>query len=82
MKNSGLLPWLKSTFEGIAKMLTGEKFLINVRAFRFAMLELIRNHVEELESFEDFDNIPGIMFIQKCCKFHETCNVDVNLHSC
>ena len=29
---------------------------MNVRALRFAMFELLRNHVEEMESFEDFDN--------------------------
>ena len=31
---------------------------MNVRALRFAMFELLRNHVEEMESFEDFDNFP------------------------
>ena len=34
---------------------------MNVRALRFAMLELLRNHVEEMESFEDFDN-----FLESC----------------
>ena len=35
-------------------MLTGKKFPMNVRALRFAMLELLRNHVEEMESFDGF----------------------------
>ena len=39
-------------------MLTKERFPMNVRALRFAMFELLRNHVEEMESFEDFDNFP------------------------
>lgn len=39
-------------------MLTKEKIPVNVRALRFAMFELLRNHVEEMESFEDFDNFP------------------------
>ena len=39
-------------------MLTKEKIPVNVRALRFAMFELLRNHVEERESFEDFDNFP------------------------
>ena len=61
MKNSGLLPWLKSAFVGIEKMLTEKKIPMDIRALRFAMLELLRNHVEEMESFEILDN-----FLESC----------------
>lgn len=54
MKNSGLLPLPKTCFEGVEKMLTGGKFPTNITALRFAMLELLRNHVE-MESFEGFE---------------------------
>ena len=61
MKISGLLPWLKSAFGDVEKMLTGKKFPMNVRALRSAMLELVRNHVEEMESFDDFN-----IFLESC----------------
>ena len=77
MKNSALLPWIKSGFGGTEKMLTGKKFPMITRAFRFAMLKLLRNHVEEIESFE----ILTLSLNHVGCKFHNTCNVDVNLHS-
>ena len=49
MTNSGLLPWLKSAFGGVEKMITGKKVPMNVRELRFGMLELLRNHVKEME---------------------------------
>ena len=61
MKNSGLLPWLKSAFGGVEKMITGKKVPMNVRELRFGMLELLRNHVKEMEIFEDFD-----IFLESC----------------
>ena len=77
MKNSGLLPWLKSTFGGVEKLLTGKKFPLNVRVLRFAMLEHLRNYIEERNiKFWRFWQFPWIKFIQKCslkalgCKFH------------
>ena len=42
-------------------MLTGKKSPMNVRVLRFAILELLRNHVEEMDSFKDFDN-----FLESC----------------
>ena len=55
MQNSGLLPWLKSAFGGVEKMLLGKKFPMNVRALRYAMLEIMRGHVEHLDSFVSFN---------------------------
>ena len=53
MKNSGLLSWLKSAFGGAEKMLIGKKFPMNIRALHFAMLELLRDHVGDMKSFQD-----------------------------
>ena len=54
MKNIGLLPWLRSAFRVVEKMLIGKKFPMNLRTLGFAMLELLRNHVEEMENFGRF----------------------------
>ena len=51
MKNSGLISRLKSAFGGSGKMFT-EKIPMNVRALYFAMLELLRNCVGEMKSFQ------------------------------
>ena len=56
MKNSGLLSWLKSAFAGEEKMLTEKKFSMNVRALCFAMLELFRDYVEKMKTFQDLAN--------------------------
>ena len=41
MKNNGLLSWMKSTFGGAEKILTGKRFPLNFGAFHSAMLELL-----------------------------------------
>ena len=53
MKNSSLLSWVKSAFGGVEKMLTEKTFPMNVRALGFAMLELLRDYVGEMKSFQD-----------------------------
>ena len=60
-KNSSSLPWLKIPFQNVEKMQTEKEFPTEVRAFRFAMLKLLRDHVKEMESFEDFHN-----FLESC----------------
>ena len=61
MKNSGSLPWLKIAFQNFEKIQIEKEFPTEVRAFRFAILKLLRDHVEEMESFEDFHN-----FLESC----------------
>ena len=41
MKNSGLDMLTKTAFAGVEKMLIGKKFLINVRALRIGVVELL-----------------------------------------
>ena len=53
MKNRSLLSWLESAFGVAEKMLTGKTFPMNVRALRFEMLELLRDHVGKMKSFQD-----------------------------
>ena len=43
MKISGILSWLENVFRGLEKIITGKKSPTNVKALRFAMLELLRN---------------------------------------
>ena len=52
MENSVLVPWLKCVFARWPKMLIGKKFPINVRALRFAMLDLIRGFADDVTSFD------------------------------
>ena len=61
-EKQSLLPWLKNTFEGVEKILTGKKNPYgHKRALKFATLRLLRNHVEEMGSFENLDN-----FLESC----------------
>ena len=53
MRNIGLLSWLNSAFGRAEKMLTGKKFPMNVRSLSFAMLELLRDYVRKMKSFQD-----------------------------
>ena len=52
MENSGLTPWLKSSFAGAEKMLIGKKFPQNIRALRF-IVELLKDFVDDLSSYEE-----------------------------
>ena len=64
MKNSGLLSWLKSALGGAKKMLTGKVFPMNVRDLHFALLELLRDYVRTMKSFQD---LAWIYVHQKVC---------------
>ena len=46
---------MKSAFAGTEKMLTGKKFLMNVRALRFVVVELLRGFVYDMVCREDLD---------------------------
>ena len=46
MVGSGFKEILRSAFRGTEKMLLGKKFPMNLRAFRFVVIELLRGHVE------------------------------------
>lgn len=59
MENNGLLPRFKSAFGGTEKMSLSKKFPINVRAIHCAMLELLREHINPLECFEDLTKFFG-----------------------
>ena len=51
MENSGCVPWLQAAFAGVPKMLSRKKFPMNVRALRFAVLEMHRGFVDNVGSF-------------------------------
>ena len=51
MENDGLVPPLECAFASVSKMLTGEKFLMNVLVLRFKVLELLRDFVDNQTFF-------------------------------
>ena len=53
MNNTGLLEILKSAFSGADKMLLGKKFPMNVRALRFVSLELLRDQIYNINSYQE-----------------------------
>ena len=55
MENSGLQKKIKSVFAGTEKILTGKKFPLIVRAFRFVVVELLRGFVDDMVCREDLD---------------------------
>ena len=59
MKGSGLSQWLSCAFAGVEKMLIGKKFPMNMRALRFAVIELLRGHVNSLDRYDDRDSLLG-----------------------
>ena len=42
-------------------MIKGKTFPMKVKTLRFAMIDLLRKHAEEMKCFEDFDN-----FLESC----------------
>ena len=52
MENSGLVPWLKSTFAVVPKMMTIKKFPMNIRALRFAVMELLKGFIDDVFSYK------------------------------
>jgi hypothetical protein len=55
MMDSGLSEILKHAFGGVDKMLSGRKFIQNLRAFRMLTEELLRKHMGDVETYEDLD---------------------------
>ena len=52
---SGLVPWLQSAFASVPKMMTGKKFPMNIRALRFAVMELLKGFIDDVYSYEDLE---------------------------
>ena len=57
MENSGLVPWLQSAFASVPKMMTGKMFPMNMRALRFAVMELLKGFIDDVYFFEDLEKI-------------------------
>ena len=57
MENSGLVPLLQSAFASVPKMMTGKKFPMNMRALRFAVIELLKGHIDDVHCYEDLEKI-------------------------
>ena len=55
MENSGLVPWLQSAFASVLKMMSGKKFPMNIRALRFAVMELLKGFIDDVYSYEDLE---------------------------
>ena len=55
MENSGLVPWLQSAFASVPKMMTGKKFPMNIRALRFAVMELLKGFIDDVYSYQDLE---------------------------
>ena len=55
MEDSGLAPWLQSAFASVPKMMTGKKFPMNIRALRFAVMELLKGFIDDVYSYEDLE---------------------------
>ncbi len=63
MTETGLSEVLKSVFGGVEKMLTGKKFLMNMRAMRMVAEELLRDIINksELNSYSR-----GMVAVTRC----------------
>ena len=55
LAGSGLKKILSSAFVGSDKMLLGKKLPMNLRAFTFVVIELLRGHVEEKGSYDEME---------------------------
>ena len=55
MENRGLVPWLQSALAIVPEMMTGKKFPMNIRALRFAVMELLRGFIDDIYSYEDLE---------------------------
>ena len=49
MEGSGLNNLMTNTFAGVEKMLVGKKFLMNVRALRFVVIELLFGFIDDIK---------------------------------
>ena len=57
MENSGLVPLLQSVFASVPKMMSGKKFPMNMRALRFAVIELLKGDIDDVHCYEDLEKI-------------------------
>ena len=57
MESSDLVPLLQSAFASVPKMMTGKKFPMNMTALRFAVIELLKGHIDDVHCYEDLENI-------------------------
>ena len=48
-----------SAFGGVNKMLIRKKFVMNFRALRLVVLELLRGHVDEMVDYKNLILFPG-----------------------
>ena len=55
MAGSGLKEILSSGFSVSDKMLQEKKFPMNLKAFRFVVIELLRGHVKEMGSYDEME---------------------------
>ena len=55
MAGSGLKEILSSAFAGSDKMLQGKKFHMNLGTFTFVVTELLKGHVEEMDSYDEME---------------------------
>ena len=55
MEGSGLNNLMTNTFAGAEKMLVGKKFLMNVRALRFVVIELLFGFIDDIKDQNEFD---------------------------
>ena len=56
MAGSGLKEVMKSAFAGVEKMLLGKKFPSNIRALRMVLIELLRNNLPQIRSYNEFES--------------------------
>ena len=55
MENGGFQKLMKSAFAVMEKMLTGKEFLMNVRALRFLVVQMLCGFVDDMVCGEDLD---------------------------
>ena len=59
MVNRNLEKLMGSAFGGVNKMLIRKKFVMNFRALRLVVLELLRGHVDEMVDYKNLILFPG-----------------------
>ena len=54
--NCGLGEILNKTFSRVEKILSGKKFLMNLRALRMVVEELLQNNIQELLDYKELSS--------------------------
>ena len=70
MQNSGLEKLMVSSFAGVDKMLQGKKFPMNIRALRFVVVELLRDHMGSTNKHDDLDKFMDDVSSKSCLAEH------------